>query len=464
MVEDINADGTYSTDFRIGDKTFQRVRTPSSASYYYNGFEIATTEKNSDGTFNVKTIWAKDASDFVVARDEENALLNAQSQIWSATQDGRISKIDGDQGPSDGGNPPAGPSGGDDGNGGNGGNGGTPPTNNPPAGPAPAAPTPSQPSRQPRTRQPVVNEVQPGDRYVRYNSRRNDKPGGERTHWDIYDKRTGKVIARATEKEVADDIAAGVRDKNGNPINFDTPSGGQGGNAPATPQANAPTAGQPTGTRTNLGDGIFSVHNENEEYGIAIRGADGKWSARVHENAVDAISNNNPISTGTYDTPEEAEAAIRKAIAERQAQRKAANTLQWQSGSDGKQYLGLDGVAGVDAENSPVYGVSPSPFGGWAMARWDSKAAKDAGAPPNSIVAQPDEEAAKNDALQQINDFLRNLTGQNPPLVNDENPTTPTNRAEQLPPGTTIQDQVDAGLTTPFNPNADLPGSNPPKA
>ena len=464
MVEDINADGTYSTDFRIGDKTFQRVRTPSSASYYYKGFEIATTEKNSDGTFNVKTIWAKDASDFVVARDEENALLNAQSQIWAATQDGRISKIDGDQGPSDGGNPPAGPSGGDGGNGGNGGNGGTPPTNNPPAGPAPAAPTPSQPSRQPRTRKPVVNEVQPGDRYVRYNSRRNDKPGGERTHWDIYDKRTGKVIARATEKEVADDIAAGVRDKNGNPINFDTPSGGQSGNAPATPQANAPTAGQPTGTRTNLGDGIFSVHNENEEYGIAIRGADGKWSARVHENAVDAISNNNPISTGTYDTPEEAEAAIRKAIAERQAQRKAANTLQWQSGSDGKQYLGLDGVAGVDAENSPVYGVSPSPFGGWAMARWDSKAAKDAGAPPNSIVAQPDEEAAKNDALQQINDFLRNLTGQNPPLVNDENPTTPTNRAEQLPPGTTIQDQVDAGLTTPFNPNADLPGSNPPKA
>jgi hypothetical protein len=579
MVEDINADGTYSTDFRIGDKTFQRVRTPSSASYYYNGFEIATTEKNSDGTFNVKTIWAKDASDFVVARDEENALLNAQSQIWAATQDGRVSRIDGDQGasatpaqpnqqpvpefaypgevvngqmnvgggagggndfrdmtpqpqegailrqhasrniggdynpgfywenpdgtvsewddnrdgprfmrpippswrepdnsgvkyrpgdvfnpnqgPNDGGNPPAGPSGGDDGNGGN---GGTPPTNNPPAGPAPAAPTPSQPSRQPRTRKPVVNEVQPGDRYVRYNSRRNDKPGGERTHWDIYDKRTGKVIARATEKEVADDIAAGVRDKNGNPINFDTPSGGQGGNAPATPQANAPTAGQPTGTRTNLGDGIFSVHNENEEYGIAIKGADGKWSARVHENAVDAISNNNPISTGTYDTPEEAEAAIRKAIAERQAQRKAANTLQWQSGSDGKQYLGLDGVAGVDAENSPVYGISPSPFGGWAMARWDSKAAKDAGAPPNSIVAQPDEEAAKNDALQQINDFLRNLTGQNPPLVNDENPTTPTNRAEQLPPGTTIQDQVDAGLTTPFNPNADLPGSNPPKA
>jgi len=464
MIEEMNADGTYSTDFRIGDKTFQRVRTPSSASYYYNGFEIATTEKNSDGTFNVKTIWAKDASDFVVARDEENALLNAQSQIWAATQDGRVSKIDGDQGPSDGGNPPAGPSGGDDGNGGNGGNGGTPPTNNPPAGPAPAAPTPSQPSRQPRTRKPVVNEVQPGDRYVRYNSRRNDKPGGERTHWDIYDKRTGKVIARATEKEVADDIAAGVRDKNGNPINFDTPSGGQSGNAPATPQANAPTAGQPTGTRTNLGDGIFSVHNENEEYGIAIRGADGKWSARVHENAVDAISNNNPISTGTYDTPEEAEAAIRKAIAERQAQRKAANTLQWQSGSDGKQYLGLDGVAGVDAENSPVYGVSPSPFGGWVMARWDSKAAKDAGAPPNSIVAQPDEEAAKNDALQQINDFLRNLTGQNPPLVNDENPTTPTNRAEQLPPGTTIQDQVDAGLTTPFNPNADLPGSNPPKA
>ena len=116
----------------------------------------------------------------------------------------------------------------------------------------------------------------------------------------------------------------------------------------------------------------------------------------------------------------------------------------------------------MDAENSPVYGISPSPFGGWVLARWDSKASKDAGAQPSSIVAQPDEEAAKNDALKQINDFLRMLTGQNPPLVNDENPTTPTNREEQLPPGTTIQDQVDAGLTTPFNPNAPLPKISSP--
>ena len=223
---------------------------------------------------------------------------------------------------------------------------------------------------------------------------------------------------------------------------------------PAGPTSTAPQAG---GTRNELGDGVFSVNNGNDEYGIAVRGTDGKWSARVHESPRDAMNNANPISSGTYDTEQEAEDAMRQTIAERQAKRDAANVLQWQSGSDGKQYLGLDGVAGVDAENAPVYGISPSPFGGWAMARWDSKAARDAGAPPNSIVAQPDEEAAKNDALQQINDFLRNLTGQNPPLVNDENPTTPTNREEQLPPGTTLQDQVDAGVTTPFNPNAPLP-------
>jgi hypothetical protein len=673
MVEDINADGTYSTDFRIGDKTFQRVRTPSSASYYYNGFEIATTEKNSDGTFNVKTIWAKDASDFVVARDEENALLNAQSQIWAATQDGRVSRIDGDQGasatpaqptqqpvpefaypgevvngqmnvgggvggqndfrditpqpqegailrqhspqniggdynpgfywenpdgtvaeydfnrdgprfmrpippswrepdnsgvkyrpgdvfnpnqgPSDGGNPPAGPSGGDGGNGGNGGNGGTPPTNNPPAGPAP---TPAQPEAEPVQEpqgKPRVNKVKPGDRYVKHNTRFSGP--GENTHWDIYDAKTKKRIASARTKEIADDIVAGIRDFNGKLIDYSTPipprkvaqkfprpkgykqtaiPQGQGaylenpndpdspvarvefdrgknkwvGNVyankqdaveqknpigqafedasqdkvdshlheavqqeldrrnPPAPQANPTDApSQQTAvnaTRNDLGDGVFSVNNGNGEYGIAVRGNDGKWSARVHESPRDAINNTNPISSGTYDTEQEAEDAMRQTIAERQAQRDQANVLQWQSGSDGKQYLGLDGVAGVDAENAPVYGISPSPFGGWAMARWDSKAAKDAGAPPNSIVAQPDEEAAKNDAFNQLNDFLRNLTGQNPPLVNDENPTTPTNRAEQLPPGTTIQDQVDAGLTTPFNPNADLPGSNPPKA
>jgi hypothetical protein len=106
----------------------------------------------------------------------------------------------------------------------------------------------------------------------------------------------------------------------------------------------------------------------------------------------------------------------------------------------------------VDAENGPVYGISPSPFGGWAMARWDSKASKDAGAQPNSIVAQPDEEAAKNDALKQINDFLRNLTGPNPPLVNDENPTTPNGNGNENSPTITPEDQLP--LYTPFNPNA----------
>jgi hypothetical protein len=390
-----------------------------------------------------------------------------------------------------GGNPPAGPGPSD------GGDGGVPPTNNPPVGPAgePATPeadetfipidgrgrpkpqgpldiinpesptdggnptggpaTPeARPAQAPRLPKPRVNPVQPGERFVRYHAGRDGK------YWDIIDRRTRRKIGRAGTIEEANEMAAGLRGLDGKLIDYNTPV------TPRQPRPQAPAnqASQAGVSRADLGDGVFSVNNGNGEYGIAVRGSDGKWSARVHENPRDAVNNANPISSGTYDTEQEAEDAMRQIIAERQAQRDAANVLQWQSGSDGKQYLGLDGVAGVDAENAPVYGISPSPFGGWAMARWDSKAAKDAGAPPNSIVAQPDEEAAKNDALQQINDFLRNLTGQNPPLVNDENPTTPTNREEQLPPGVTLQDQVDAGLTTPFNPNANLPGSNPPKA
>jgi len=581
MIENREADGNFTADFNIGQSTFQRVRKPDgNASYFYNGTEIATIEKNSDGTFNVKTIWAKNASDFVVARDEENALLSAQSQIWQANQDGRIEQMDQ-------GTPPAGPSGGDGGNpftepgdrpfipfdgrgrpkprpGGtinidglgtpvgpaerDGGGGAGVPPQTPPAGPldglpvaedtpanvngvvvrngeqkfnispngepeelreisqpspnsryvtgngeayfenedgtvwpanwttmldnlppvAPVVPEPKAPqapqavpAQAPRLPRPRVNPVQPGDRYVRYNV------GRDGNNWDIVDSKTRRKIGRAKNREEAEQMRDGLRDlKTGKLIDYNTPITPRT-RRPAT-QENpnvAPTQrGADVATRNDLGDGVFSITNQDAEYGLAVRQSDGTWSARVHENPRDAMNNRNPIISGTYATEQEAEDAIRQAIAERQAQRDAANVLQWQSGSDGKQYLGLDGVAGVDAENGPVYGISPSPFGGWALARWDTKASKDAGAQPNSIVAQPNEEAAKNDALQQINDFLRNLTGQNPPLVNDENPTTSTNREEQLPPGTTLQDQVDAGVTTPFNPNATLPGSNPPKA
>jgi len=43
-----------------------------------------------------------------------------------------------------------------------------------------------------------------------------------------------------------------------------------------------------------------------------------------------------------------------------------------------------------------------------------------------------------------------------PPMVIEENPNA---GREQLPPGITLQDQVDVGATTPFNPNAPLPNT-----
>jgi hypothetical protein len=226
--------------------------------------------------------------------------------------------------------------------------------------------------------------------------------------------------------------------------------------APAAQAPEAPSSPEgplaPNHQRNDLGSDAFTVTDGNNEYGVAERVAPDMWMVRVHGNARDGVLNRNPISTGSYDNAEDAEAAIRKAIDRNQAQKNQANMLQWQSGSDGKQYLGLDGIPGVDAENAPVYGISPSPFGGWAMARWDSKAAKDIGAPPNSIVAKPDEEAAKNDAFKQLNDFLRALTGQNPPLVNDENPTTPNGDGNGDAPEITPESQ--SPLYTPFNPNA----------
>jgi len=668
MVENREANGDFTADFAIGQNTFQRVRKPDgNAGYYYKGIEIATIEKNPDGTFNVKNIWGADDSDFVVANDERSALVKAQSIIWHANQDGKIDQMnqyiaDGnidviepgttiipptpEQGPqittavpatpgqpkqesvpefappgykangqmnvgggvggqndfrditpqpqegailrqhnarniggdynpgfywenpdgtvaewdsnrdgkkfmrptpinreepdnsgvryqpgdvfdpnhrpdngnnNNGGTLPTGPSD-------NGGNGGTPPANNPPAGPAPVAPE-AEPVQEPQGK-PRVNRIQPGDRYVKQNNRLLPDKNGKYTGFDVYDARTKKLIARAETKEIADDIAAGRRDLNGKLIDYTTPQKPgiqrvprpEGYSKNITPdskdrmfnkdfyienlkdpnspvvrlnydEANAQYVGQlyankedaknqrnPIGesfansaqiraedtahaaiqkeldkkvkpavpvaeaTRTDMGDGVFSVAGTNGEYGIAVRGSDGKWSTRTHETSRDAMNNRNPIDSGTYDTEQEAEAAIRKTIADRDAQRNAANILQWQSGSDGKQYLGLDGVPGVDEETSPVYGISPSPFGGWALARWDSKAAKDAGAQPSSIMAQPDEESAKNDALKQMNDFLRNLTGQNP--------TAPNGNSSESPSG------GQSPFIIPFNPNA----------
>jgi hypothetical protein len=179
----------------------------------------------------------------------------------------------------------------------------------------------------------------------------------------------------------------------------------------ATPEANAPEV-QPASTnhkRTDLGSDMFAVHDNDREYGIAEKGADGKWNIRVHENPRDAIANRNPIASGSYNTPEEAEAAIRKAIADKNAPADYANILQWQSGSDGKQYIGLDGVPGVDANNAPVYGVSPGPFGGWIVASWGSKADKDAGLPPVTTMNQPDEKSAKDMALDHMNQIAQLL-------------------------------------------------------
>ena len=184
--------------------------------------------------------------------------------------------------------------------------------------------------------------------------------------------------------------------------------------APA-PAAPAPVA-QPAVSnhqRTDLGPDMFSLHDGNKEYGIAEKGTDGKWTARIHENPRDALSNRNPIATGSFDTPEEAEAAMRQAIADRQAPQ-AANILQWQSGSDGKSYLGLDGVPGIDANNAPVYGISPGPFGGWIVAGWSSKADKDAGLPPVAVTNHANEQDAKDSAMGYAQQAIDSMAPQQP--------------------------------------------------
>jgi hypothetical protein len=220
---------------------------------------------------------------------------------------------------------------------------------------------------------------------------------------------------------------------------------------PAAPAAPAPQA-QPAVSnhqRADLGPDIFSLYDGNKEYGIAEKGEDGKWTARLHENPRDALSNRNPISTGSYDTAEEAEAAMRQAIADRQAPQ-AANILQWQSGSDGKSYLGLDGVPGIDANNAPVYGISPGPFGGWIVAGWSSKADKDAGLPPVAVTNHANEQDAKDSAMNYAQQAIDSMAPQQPAPAPTPVPATPPAPAPAPRPAPRRRQQQWQGETPPW--------------
>jgi len=483
MIENREADGNFTADFNIGQSTFQRVRKPDgNASYFYNGTEIATIEKNSDGTFNVKTIWAKDASDFVVARDEENALLSAQSQIWQANQDGRIEQMDRDSAdgespatpqvspqatserpvidvnPSDAGldipdedyipfdgrgrpkpegpfdigdlNPPAGPSGGDGGNPPvgpaerDGGGAGVPPQT-PPAGPAP---TPVAPPAQAPQGRPRVNPVQPGERFVRYHA------GRDGNYWDIIDRRTRKKIGRADTIEKANEMAAGLRDLNGKLIDYDTPV------APRQPRQVAAKFPRPNGyKRTAVGQGYFLENTNDPNAPVARVEWDedsSDWVGNLYANKADAQSRRNPISEFFAKSQNDAESKANGAVQEEldrrnppapetpEAQQPAGerinsatdlgNVLKWQSGSDGKAYLGLEGVP-----NSPVIGISALPFNrGWVSVGWRNQAEKDAGTRGTLISEHEDEQGARDSAANNLTMMAR--------LLGLELPNTPT--------------------------------------
>ncbi len=365
---------------------------------------------------------------------------------------------------------------------------------------APEAPEAEEPQAPQPQGRPRVNTVQPGDRFVKFNAKRSGVPGQGPNYWEVRDRKTGKVIARAQTRDVADEIAAGIRDLNGKPIDFQTPipprqapvkaprpngykrtAVGQGyflenqndPNAPVArvefdrdqnkwvgklyankqdaeaqrdpigseisdtsqsaieskaneavqqeldrrnPPAPAPVEAEPevqqeqnTGERTNLGSDYFMIHNGANEYGSARLGDDGKWSIEVYGSARDARDGKPPIATGSYDSSDEADAAIRKAIADNRAPQQA-NILQWQSGSDGKAYLGLDGVPGYDAETSPVWGISQMPFGaGWVMAAWNTKADRDAGLPPAITGNYDSEEEARAGAESGRDGFMQRV-------------------------------------------------------
>jgi hypothetical protein len=590
MVENREADGNFTADFNIGQSTFQRIRTPNGgASYYYRGIEIATTEKNSDGTFNVRTIWGAGDSDFTVARDEENALLNAQSQIWKANQSGRIEQMDQDfadgnigqgeasgnapatparpnvpvtpavpaipaqpnqqpipefaypgeivngqmnvgggvggendfrdmtpqpqagavlrqyqprniggnynpgfywensdgtvskwddnrdgprfrrpippsweepdnsgvryrpgdvfnpnQGPSDGGNPPAGPSGGDGGNppagplDTDGGNGGNPPTSNPPAGPAPVAPE-AEPAQEPQG-QPRVNRIKPGDRYIKQNNRLLPNKDGKYTRFDVYDARTKKLIASAETKEIADDIAAGIRDLNGKLIDYTTPlkPGIQ-----RVPRPEGYSRNITPDSQERMFNKDFYIENLNDPnapvVGLDYDEANAQYVGQLYANKEDAKNRRNPIgepfsNSAQIRAEDAAHSAIQKELDKRNAPAPApatpegqqpageridsradlGNVLKWQSGSDGKAYLGLEGVP-----NSPVIGISALPFNrGWVSVGWRNQAEKDAGARGTLISEHEDEQGARDAAVNNLTMMAR--------LLGLEMPNTPT--------------------------------------
>lgn len=370
---------------------------------------------------------------------------------------------------------------------------------------APNGPEPIQPGRvipaRPQGR-PRVNPVQPGERYVKYNA------GRDGNYWDIRESRNRRVIGRAATREIADDIALGLRDLNGKLIDYTTPivprtrgagdrfprpkgykrtAVGQGyllentadpnapvsrveydldreewvgslyankqdalakrnpigsemsdasqvameskankavqeeldrrnppAPAPVAPQAQPAEPQQTQHTRTDFGSKVFAVHDGDNEYGVAKKGQDGKWSVNVFPSPADGNDASKSFFDGSFDTPEEAEAAIRQAIADKRANEQPENILQWQSGSDGKAYIGLDGVPGYDAENSPVWGLSPMPFGaGWFVGAWNKKSDKDAGMPPVGTSRIEGEEEARKFAEDSLQAWLE----RNPPTA-----------------------------------------------
>ena len=370
---------------------------------------------------------------------------------------------------------------------------------------APNGPEPLEPGRviparpAPAGGRPRVNKVQPGDRFLKFKARKVREGANDiNTYWDVYDKKTGKIIGHAETKEIAIDMVNGIRDEKGKLIDFTTPipprpasttfrpkgyrrtASGTGyflenpnkpdgpvvrvdydeqqkkwvstmfankqdavendpnkgiGTAeagtrteieklgyenvqkeldrrnPPAPASPAPaTPAQPQAsqhTRTDFGSKVFAVHDGDNEYGVAKKGQDGKWSVNVFPTPGDGNDASKSFFNGSFDTPEEAEAAIRKAIADKRAAEQPENILQWQSGSDGKAYIGLDGIPGYDADNSPVWGLSPMPFGaGWFVGAWGKKSDKDAGMPPVGTSRIDDEAEARRFAEDSLQAWL----------------------------------------------------------
>jgi hypothetical protein len=372
----------------------------------------------------------------------------------------------------------------------------------------PSAPAPRAP-RAPRAPQgrPRVNKVQPGDRFLRFKPRRiREGANDSTTYWDVYDKKSGKIIGAAKTRQIAEGIVNGTRDEKGKLIDFTTPvaprpasttvrpagyrrtASGTGyflenpnkpdapvvrvdfdeqqnkwvstmyankqdavendpakgigtdeagtrteieklgyasvqkeldrrnppAPAPTTPQAQPVEPQQTQHTRTDFGSKVFAVHDGDNEYGVAKKGQDGKWSVNVFPSPADGNDASKSFFDGSFDTPEEAEAAIRKAIADKRAAERPDNILQWQSASDGKAYLGLEGVAGYDADNSPVWGLSQMPFGaGWFVGAWNKKSDKDAGMPPVGTSRIDDEAQARRFAEDSLQAWLE----RNPPTA-----------------------------------------------